>query len=58
MVLYVGYQYCSIHVYQSISIEKKNLHRLVAYAISMKKIATLVETCNDLKFTIIELKFL
>ena len=29
---------------------------MVAYAISMRKIATLVETCNDIKFTIIELK--
>ena len=37
---------------------KKNLHRMVTYAISMRKIATLVETSNDIKFTIIELKLL
>lgn len=37
---------------------KKNLHRMVAYAISMRKIATLVETCNDIKFTVKELKLL
>lgn len=37
---------------------KKNLHRIIAYAISMRKIAALVETSNDIKFTIIELKLL
>ena len=37
---------------------KKNLYRMVTYAISKRKIATLVETSNDIKFTIIELKLL
>ena len=31
---------------------------MVAYATSMSKITTLVETCNDIKFTTIELKLL
>lgn len=31
---------------------------MVAYATSMNKITTLVEICNDVKFTTIELKLL